>query len=416
MMSTETIAAIENLNKVIADFKAEHKQELSELAKKGTVDALITEKVDRINDAISKAEEKAEKAQKDADLAIKSAEMAEKIAKRRNDVAQTGGMSEKNAETHKIFLKYLRGGDGVLDNNEKNTLMEHTKAMGSFVGSEGGYAVVPEIDKAIIEIVRETSPIRQYAEVLTIGTDRLTEPYEGSDFESGWVGEAETRDETDTGTMNEIAWDVQEQYAQPAISQRLLDDAYFDIEAYVTKKIASLLARTENTSFVSGDGIKKPRGFLTYTSGTSFNQIEQVASGTSGVITADGLINLVESMKAEYQAGSVIMMKRSTVKSVRKLVDGNGNYLWGMGLNGGTSPDLLGYTLVRADDMPAIAASSLSVVFANFREAYRIVDRMGTRVLRDPYTKKGYMRYYTTKRVGGGVRNFDAIKIQVLST
>ncbi|HJY21665.1 MAG TPA: phage major capsid protein, partial [Hanamia sp.] len=310
-------------------------------------------------------------------------------------------------------LKYWAGGNDNLSTDEKNILIEHSKSMNSFTGTDGGYAVMPELDRAIVQLVRETSPIRQYAEVMSIGTDRLVEPYEGDDFASGWVGELEDRTDTDNGKLKEIAWDIHEQYAMPQVSQKLLDDAYFDIENYVINKLAGKFARAENTAFVTGDGIKKPRGFLTYTDGTSgFEQIEQIPSGGASTVTANGLIDLVESMKAPFLSGAVFMLKRSTVKDIRKLIDGNGNYLWGMGLNGGTSPDLLGYPIVRADDMPAVQAGALAIVFANFREAYRIVDRFGTRLLRDPYTKKGFVKLYTTKRVGGGVRNFDAIKIQ----
>jgi HK97 family phage major capsid protein len=291
----------------------------------------------------------------------------------------------------------------------------HNKAMGTFEGPDGGYAVVPEFDKAIIQVIRETSPIRQYAEVITTGSDRIEEPYEGDDFTSGWVGEETERTETDTGTLKMISWDVHEQYAMPAITQKLLDDAYFDVEGYMTNKIANLLARTENTAFVSGDGVKKPRGFLTYTAGTTFNTIEQVNSGSAGAVTYNGLLDLVFSVKDQLLPGSVFMMKRSIVKEIRKLVDGDGRTLWTPPFMG-TPSSMMEFPVVRADDMPAASSGSLSIAFGNFREGYRIVDRMGTRILRDPYTKKGYIRVYTCKRVAGGVKNFDAIKLQKLSS
>jgi len=408
-MTTEILQAVESIGRDFETFKEKNDKVISEMATKGYVSAELKEMTDKINDAITQAEE-----------AKEAAEQAEALTKRRNEVAnnlekQRASMTEEQLAVRNATLKYWRGGLDDLDVEEKQILVAHSKALSSFEGPDGGYAVMPELDKAIIQIVRETSPVRQYAEVLTIGSDRLVEPYEGDDFSSGWVGEEETRDETATGTFREIGWDVHEQFAQPAISQKLLDDAYFDIEAYVTNKIASRFARTENTAFVSGNSPKQPRGFLTYGSGTGFNQLEQIASGDASKVTADGLMDLVESLKADYLAGSVFFLKRSSVKDIRKLVDGNGNYLWGMGLNGGTSPDLLGYPIVRADDMPTIQAGALAIAFGNFREGYRIVDRIGTRILRDPYTKKGFVKLYTTKRVGGAVRNFDAIKLQVIS-
>lgn len=408
-MPKEIQEMVENIGRDFETFKEKNNQAIAEMATKGYVSAELKDVTDKINDALSKAED-----------AKEAAEQAQALAKRRREVENNleksrSNMTEEQIAVRNASLKYWRGGNDSLNAQEKQILVNHSKAMSSFEGPDGGYAIMPELDKAIIQIVRETSPIRQYAEVLTIGTDRLIEPYEGDDFDSGWVGEEEARDETGTGTFKENAWDVHEQFAMPAISQKLLDDAYFDIEAYVTNKVASKLARTENTAFMIGNSPKRPRGLLTYNAGTGFNQIEQIASGDANTVTADGLIDLVEAVKADFLSGSVFFLKRSTVKSIRKLVDGNGNYLWGMGLNGGTSPDLLGYPIVRADDMPTLQAGALAVAFGNFREGYRIVDRIGTRILRDPYTRKGYWRLYTTKRVGGGVKNFDAIKLLVIS-
>jgi HK97 family phage major capsid protein len=405
-MTTEIIKAVEDINRDFQEFQKANKQALEQMATKGYIDPLLEDVRGKLNEAISVAE--------DAKLA---AEKAEAMAKARHVVEEVkGGMKPESLKKHNALMKYIKSGEQSLSADEMSDLTVHTKAMGSFEGPDGGYAVMPEFDKAIIQIIRETSPIRPYAEVITTGSDRVEEPYEGDDFTSGWVGEETSRDtETDTGKLNMIGWDVHEQYAMPAVTQKLLDDAYFDVEGYITNKLANLFARTENTSFVSGDGIKKPRGFLTYASGTGFNQIQQVASGTSAVVTYNGIIDLVFSLKDGYLPGSIFMMKRSTVKEIRKMVDGEGRGIWVPGF-GGTPSTLMEFPVVRADDMPAVGASALSIAFGNFREAYRIVDRIGTRILRDPYTKKGYIRVYTTKRVGGAVKNFEALKLQVLST
>jgi HK97 family phage major capsid protein len=404
-MTIEIKEAVDKIHTDFTEFQKVNKAALDEKASKGYVDPLLTEMREKLNEAISMAED-----------AKEAAEKAEALTKARKIVeASVDGMSPESRKNHTSLIKYIKAGKEALTSEELNDLVAHTKAMSSFEGPDGGYAVAPEFDKAIIQIVRETSPLRPYAEVISVGSDRIEEPYEGDDFTSGWIGEEADRPETNTGTLNMIGWDVHEQYAMPAVTQKLLDDAYFDVEAYMTQKIASILARTENTAFVSGNGINKPKGFLTYAAGTGFNQVEQVNSGSSGAVTVDGLIDLVFAMKDPYLPGCIFVMKRAMVKEIRKLVDGNGNAIWTPGL-GGTPATLMEFPVVRADDMPAAASGSLSIAFGNFREAYRIVDRMGTRILRDPYTKKGYIRIYTTKRVGGGCKNFEALKLQKLST
>ncbi len=396
---------IEIVDKINTDFEEMKKVNLKaheDMATKGYVSAELKAMQDKLSEVIAVSED-----------AKEAAEKAEANSKARKVVeTAVDGMSADSRRKHTALFKYLKG--QTLSAEESNELALHNKAMGTFEGQDGGYAVVPEFDRAIIQVIRETSPIRPYAEVISVGTDRIEEPYEGSDFTSGWIGEEADRPETDSGTLKMVAWDVHEQYAMPAITQKLLDDAYFDVEGYVTQKLANLFARTENTAFVSGNGVGKPRGFLTYDSGTSFNQIEQVNSGSAGVVTYNGLIDLVFALKDGYLPGSVFMMKRSIVKEIRKLVDGDGRTLWTPPF-AGTPASMMEFPVVRADDMPAAASASLSIAFGNFREAYRIVDRIGTRILRDPYTKKGYIRIYTTKRVGGGCKNFEALKLQKLS-
>ena len=369
--------AVDKINKDFSEFQKLNKAAMEELATKNSVDPLLKEALEKCNEAISVAE--------DAKAAAEKAELESK-ARRVVETARDS-MSVEARKNHNSLIKYLCKGKEALSTDELNDLVAHTKSMNAFDGPDGGYAVMPEFDKAIIEIIRETSPIRQYAEVVTVGTDKLEEPVEGADFASGWVGEMEERSETDSGKLNMVEWEVHEQYAMPAVTQKLLDDAYFDVEGYITRKLASLFARTENTAFVSGDGVKKPRGFLTYADGTAYNQVEQIASGTSGVVTYNGLMDLFFALKDGYLPGAVFMMKRSIVKDIRKLVDGDGRTLWTPPF-AGTPSSMMECPVVRADDMPAAGAGSLSIAFGNFREAYRILDRVGTRILRDPYTRR----------------------------
>jgi len=208
--------------------------------------------------------------------------------------------------------------------------------------------------------------------------------------------------------------------AKPKASQKLLDDAFVNVEAWLAEKVGEKFARTEATAFVSGDGVNKPRGILTYTAGDGFEMIEQIVSGAAADIsaanTADGLINLVMSLKAPYKAGAAFLMERATVKAVRKLKDTQGQYFWQPSLTAGNPDMIMGFPVYEADDMETIGANALPIAFGNFKVGYQIVDRFGIRTLRDPYSAKPYVEFYTTKRVGGGVKNFEAIKLLKCST
>jgi HK97 family phage major capsid protein len=301
---------------------------------------------------------------------------------------------------------------------------DEQKALSVGSDPDGGFAVHPDMSGRIAQLVLETSPMRQVANVVTIGTDALEGVNDLNDASSGWVGETETRTETTAPKLGEWRIPVNEQYAEPRATQKLLDDAAFDIEGYLAAKIADRLTRMENTAFISGNGVRKPRGILTYPAGvpsaSTFSVIEQVPTGAAGAFASsnpgDALINLVYSLKAVYREDACFMMKRATLAEVRKLKDGNQNYLWQPDFQSKEGGTLLGFKVVEAEDMPAIGANSLSIAFGNFRQAYQIVDRQGIRILRDAYTAKPYVKFYTTKRVGGDVVNFEAIKLLKFAT
>jgi HK97 family phage major capsid protein len=204
-------------------------------------------------------------------------------------------------------------------------------------------------------------------------------------------------------------------YAMPKASQKLLDDANLNVEAWLSEHISAKFGRDEATAFITGNGVNKPMGIMSYASGTSFGQVEQINSGSSGAFTADGLIDLVYGLKEPYKANAVFLMARSSVKLVRKLKDSQNQYLWAPGLNGNSQSQLLGFPIYEAADVAAASASSLSAAFGDFRAAYQIVDRVGIRMLRDPYSSKPHILFYTTRRVGGAVKNFEAFKIHKLA-
>jgi HK97 family phage major capsid protein len=257
--------------------------------------------------------------------------------------------------------------------------------------------------------------MRQLATVETISSEAIEFPRDDDEASAGWVGEQEDRTETGTpkGGLQRIP--VHEMYAMPKATQKLLEDASFDIEAWLGRKIGDKFARTEATAFVKGTGVKQPRGFTTYASGTfaagGSGKIERVDAGTGGQIDFDDLINLLTALKEYYLPGAEWMMQRGTVGGVMLLKDSQGRYLWQPNLQAGKPSMLLGYPLYQAADMDAIGASKLPIAFGNFKMAYMIVDRLGISTLRDPYTAKPFVQFYSRRRVGGDVVNFEAVKL-----
>ncbi len=285
------------------------------------------------------------------------------------------------------------------------------------VGSDpdGGYFVSPVMSPHILSIVFESSPIRQLATVETISTDAIEYPVDDGEAGAGWVGETETRPETSTPQAGVQRIPVHELYAFPRATQKLLEDASVNIEAWLAGKVGQRFGRLEATGFVSGNGIKRPRGFTTYPSGTTRGAIEQIVSGNANALIFDGLIRLTIALKEEYVGGASFLMRRASIGDVMLMKDGNGQYIWRTDNQAGKPSILLGHPVYQAADMPAVGAGALPVAFGNFRQGYTIVDRLGISMLRDPLTAKPFVGFYTRKRVGGDVTNFEAIKLQVVS-
>lgn len=423
-MTNDIRSAVYDLGRAFEAFKEANDQRLREIERRGQADPLTEMKVNRLNSEITRA--------------IDSAD----AAKRRVDQIETalhrspmGGNGDdwKEAETFMLERKGFVSADMGIDayrqykgafrsylrKNNAGSGVDEIKALSVGSDPDGGYTVTPDMSGRIAALVRETSPMRQVANVVTIGTDALEGIHDLNEATSGWVGETEARTETATPKIGEYRIPVHEQYAEPRATQKLLDDSLFNIEEWLALKIAERLSRMENESFIHGNGVKKPRGFLTYAAGTpsaaGFNVIEQLPSGGAGAFASedpgDALINLVYALKSAYREKAVFMMKRSTLAEVRKLKDNNDNYLWQPDFQMQQGGTLLGFNVVEAEDMPAIGADSLSIAFGDFNAGYQIVDRQGIRILRDSFTAKPYVKFYTTKRVGGDVVNFEAIKL-----
>lgn len=378
-------------------FKKSNDDRLKEIEKKGTPDALTTKKVDDLNAEIDRLKGALDSVETKLNRPIKGDDGAVSLT--------------PEAEAHKkAFINYLR--KGVEDGLEE--LQKKTMSVGS--DPDGGYFVTPEKSSEIIKIIRETSPMRQIASVETISSDYLEVSEDRDEASVGWVGETEARDDTDTPQVGMKKIPVHEIYAQPKVTQKLLDDASVNIEAWLAEKVSDAFYRTENTAFFTGDGNNKPRGLLTIAAGTSWGQVEQKSSGTNGDFDADDLIDLFYRLKEGYAVNAKWLMSRASVKKARLLKENTTNqYIWQPGLKLGEPDTLCGAPLVQCADMPDPSTNSLSVAVGDFKRAYQIVDRFGIRVLRDPFTAKPFVRFYTTKRVGGDVKNYEAYKLLKLA-
>jgi len=318
----------------------------------------------------------------------------------------------KSAEAANFVDQYLRRGiESGLE----------TKAIGSSTGAIGGYAVPEEIDRVIDETLVSISPIRAIANVVKVGSAGYRKLIASGGTPSGWVGFEAARPETGTPTFTEVVPASGELYANPAASQQMLDDAMFDVEKWLAHEIATEFARAEGKSFVSGTGTNQPLGFLTSpTAATAdgvrpMGTLQFLATGSAGAFPgtnpADKLIDLVQTLRSPYRQGAVFVMNSATAAAVRKFKTADGAFMFQPSLAAGQPATLLGYPLIEAEDMPDIAANSLSIAFGNFKAGYVIAERNATTILRDPYTHKPYVHFYATKRTGGQVVNSESIKL-----
>lgn len=343
-------------------------------------------------------------------------ELKSALEKELAEVKRPGIAGGKAVSEHKAaFMQFIRKGkdDGLAELQQK--------ALQTTVDADGGYAVPEELDRSILQLLRDESPMRQVCDQITVGTADYKKLVNLGGSGSGWVGETAARPATGTPTLAQIAAVMGEIYANPQATQTSLDDLFYDAEAWLNAEVAREFAEQEGTAFLTGNGTNKPKGILAYTLSTdpdatrAFGQIQKVHSGTAGDFDADDLIKLVYTLKKGYRTGALWMLPNMTLFKLRTLKDSDGNYLWRPGLEAGAPSILLGYGIAENEDMPAVAADANAVLFGNFKRAYTIVDRIGTRVLRDPFTNKPNVGFYTTKRVGGMLTDSNAVKVLTLS-
>jgi HK97 family phage major capsid protein len=407
---------LEDQGKAFEAFKQTVNDRDAEIKRLGQADGLIEEKLNRINASLDKAADELKNSVKRAGERIDQIETALKRSPK--------GVEEEKRERAELEAKAFRdfarkGGNSSL--GEFLAASAEYKALSVGSDPDGGYTVLPDMNGRVIQKVFETSPIRQIASVTTISTDALEGPEDRDEATVGWVAETGTRAQTNTPQRGKWRIPVHEIYAMPAATQQLLDDSAVNQEEWLAEKVSDKFARTENTAFVSGNGDGKPRGFLDYSSTNvadstrTWGVLEYVKTGTNGSYGtstngAEKLIDLVHSMKTAYRTGASFVMSRATLGETRKLKDGQGAFLWLPAMTSGQNSQLLGFPVVEAEDMPAVSGNGNAVAFGNFRLGYQIVDRQGIRVLRDPYSSKPYVLFYTTKRVGGAVLHPEAIK------
>ena len=375
-------AVMAEMMAVFEAYKNANDARLDDIEAKGSADILLTEKLQRLDKRID-------------DLSLKAA-------------APDAGQGEATRSAHHDgWSRYIRNGD------ESGVAQLDTKAFSASSDEQGGYVVPPELDRLIESRLLRSSPMRQIATVRQTSSNVYRKPV-SLGVGASWASETSLRNETATSGFSLLEIPAGELYALPAATQNLLDDAYADIDAWLADEVETAFSARESLAFVSGDGNNKPKGFLDYSvvpdASQNWGQIGSIDGDFSQTDAADQLIDLIHAPKVQFRANARFVMNRQTAAVVRKLKDADGRYLWAPG-SSEEGATLLGYPVTEMEHMPDIASGETAIAFGDFQRGYLITDRQGARVLRDPYSNKPYVMFYTTKRVGGGVQNFDAIKL-----
>lgn len=393
--SPEARAALHEVLAAFEGFKAANDQRLAALETK-RADVLLEEKVARIDDAVSQAQARLDRVLADA---------------RRPTIGGEGRLVVPD-ERKAAFDRYIKTG-------ETPSLLLEAKGLSEGTATAGGYVAPAELERQILRRLAAASPMRDICQVRTIGAGTFRKPVSTAGLAAAWVAETAVRPETAAPTLDVIDFPAGELYASPAATQALLDDAYVNIDEWLAEEVQDAFAAQETAAFIAGDGVNKPKGLLAYTAApdatATWGQLGYLATGVAGAWPAanptDKLIDLVYAAKTQYRQNGRFVMNRRTVSAVRKFKDAQGNYIWNAALQPGQSATLLGFPVSEIEAMPDVAANAAAIAFGDFEKGYLIVDRAGVRVLRDPYSAKPHVLFYTTKRVGGGVQNFDAIKL-----
>ncbi|WP_120632833.1 phage major capsid protein [Ruegeria sp. EL01] len=323
---------------------------------------------------------------------------------------------DEGAPHQKAFDAYVRSGE---DDGLRGLEME-AKSLSSAVNSDGGYLVDPQTTEIIKSVLKSTASIRSIAGVVNVEANSFDVLVDHTDVGAGWADESSDTTGTATPMIDRISIPLHELSALPKASQRLLDDSAFDVEGWLAGRIADKFARAEAAAFINGDGADKPKGILTHgttaNDGWTWGNLGYVPSGIDGGVDADAIVDVVYALGAQYRVNGTFVMNSKTAGVIRKLKDSDGRFLWSDGLAAGEPARLMGYPVLIAEDMPDAATDSFSIAFGDFQSGYTIAERPDLRVLRDPFSAKPHVLFYATKRVGGDVSDFAAIKLVKFGT
>jgi HK97 family phage major capsid protein len=369
-------------------FKDANDDRLAQIEKRMSADVVTSDKVDRINKAVD-------------ELILKSrrpALSAEKVA--------------EPSEHKRAFESYIRKGEA------HGLSAIEAKAMSVSSGTDGGYLVPSQTEAEIARLLSKASPIRSIADVRQSSVTLYKKPFATAGAATGWIGETAARPQTGSPVLAELQFPAMELYAMPAATQALLDDSIVNLDEWLAREVETVFAEQETDAFINGDGITRPKGFINYTkvaqTSWSWGNTGYIPTGVAGGFAAsnptDKMVDLIYALKAGYRQNGTWVMSRNTQSQIRKFKDAQGNYLWQPAAVPNGNASLLSFPVVESEYMPDIATDVHAVAFGDFKRGYLIVDRVGVRVLRDPFSTKPYILFYTTKRVGGGIQDFDAIK------
>ncbi len=403
-ISLDAARAFEDMHRVFSEYRSANDERLAQIEQSKSSDVITEEKVARINQGLDETKRRLDQFT---------------LEKARPRLGETKAAEDYAAREHKTaFRSYMRSGEAA------GLKAIEEKALSVTSGPDGGYLVPQPAESEILRRLAVISPIRSISTVQAISTSALRKAFSFSGPASGWVAEADPRPQSANQQIADMSFPAMELYAMPAATQTLLDDAVFDIEQWIASEVETVFAEQEGAAFVNGNGVNKPTGFLNYTKAPNatwtWGKMGYVTTGAAGGFAAtnpsDSLLDLIYSLRAGYRQNSTFVMNRKTQSLIRKFKTATGEYLWEPPASLGANATLMNFPLIEAEDMPDVAADSYSIAFGDFQRGYVVVDRRGIRVLRDPYSSKPYVLFYTTKRVGGGVQNFEALKLLKFGT
>lgn len=405
---SEIRSLIEGINRTFSEFRSQNDQRIKQIEQRGSSDVVTSATVDRINTEITRLSD-----------ALREMET------RANRPRGGGGGNQESPEVteHRTaWAAWARRGAG-----EHELRGLERRANTTLTPEDGGFLVPETVDRNILDILGDESTVRDLFSSISIGADDYKRLVGLHGSGAGWVGETDARPATNGPNFGETIATFGEMYANPQITQRLLDDSTLDLESYIANEIALAFAELEGDAFLFGDGAKKPKGLFTQAASTdpdktrAYGTFQSIMTGNAaslgtGTAATDMLIDVIHSTRTVFRQNAQWILNRLTLATIRKLKDGQGNYLWQPSVQVGQPSTLLAYPTNEMEEMPDVAAGATPLAFGNFQRAYQIVDRMGIRTLRDPYTNKPYVGFYATKRTGAVVLDSRAVKFVQVGT